>query len=182
MSRKAVLASLHEAAANGLSVSLPCFGILESLAMDGRMLDLHMSQASGVLTVVLADDPAVGYVGQHCGNENVRAVKRWRKPDATHGRLATAIWYGPRGEDGDEATMVERLGGSNFMVSEYQSIEGLLDDYDYDPQETILRSTTTISLPFTRLCPLMALRVAADIGIERLHMDGGLDERVSAIP
>jgi hypothetical protein len=59
--------------------------------------------------------------------------QQWRDPDvwspSKYGSFA--IWYGPAGPDGEQATMVEGA-DDHFTVTEYQNVVGLIDDPEAD--------------------------------------------------
>lgn len=70
----------------------------------------------------------------------VREDGRVRKPDVAWD--GGGIWYGPRGVEGDVATMVRRDGPGWWEVTEYQDVRGLIDDID--PTTPFLRSRCAV--------------------------------------
>lgn len=105
-------------------------------------------------------------------------VKKFREPDnyfSSDDYLGEwAVWYGPRGSEGDVATEVEKEVGG-YIVSSYQHVAGLIDDYDTD--FPYLKTSTFVDDEETT-----DIREAAFIGIERLDNQGGDEEMVAELP
>lgn len=105
-------------------------------------------------------------------------IKKFREPDdyfsAKDGTVKWATWYGPRGSEGDVATEVEKEVGG-YIVSSYQHVAGLIDDYDTD--FPFLKTSTWVDEEETS-----DIREAAFIGIERLDNQGGDEEMVAELP
>lgn len=100
------------------------------------------------------------------------AVERFRAPDVKVG-TRYAVWYGPGGRNAEQATEVEHEGyGNNWRVSEYQYLEGYVDDFD--PNFPFLRTTTSVEA--------RDAREAASLGVERIGHYGGDEETVESLP
>lgn len=104
--------------------------------------------------------------------------KRFREPDqcvfdATEQPI-WAVWYGKGGVEGDVATEVSKEVGG-WVVSSYQHLAGLIDDYD--PEYSFLKTTTWIDDKLTD-----DIREAAFIGIDQLDNSGGEEEMTESLP
>jgi len=116
----------------------------------------------------------------------------FREPDVfeDHGDLgAFAIWYGPDGPQGDDATFVETTGvGSDFTVIEYHNPAGEIDE----PEDNYL--TQTVVLDANQLARFAAhagllnlssvelLRYAARVGTREMFERGGDEGWASELP
>jgi len=68
-------------------------------------------------------------------------AKKWRKPDVWIDGYA--IWYGPGGAEGENATEVE-LDSMGIQISEYQYLPGLVDGVV--PGEEFLKTSTYLDI------------------------------------
>jgi hypothetical protein len=103
-------------------------------------------------------------------------IELWRTPDEHGGDWA--IWYGPGGADGDDATLVRHSGGGregseNFDVYEVHNATGEIEDID--PDSPFLVQSTFVEVP-SQGTMLKTMRAAAGIGVEQLSQHGGTED------
>jgi hypothetical protein len=118
--------------------------------------------------------------------------KRWRKPDVfdTYPDGARAIWYGPNGADGDEATeCIWDTPSQTFEVTEYQSIAGDFDEGTYDPDEPFSTQTTSFTIKAVMQAikdigenPTGIIMWAVSLGVAQLAYFGGAESMVDSLP
>ena len=119
------------------------------------------------------------------------SLEQWREPDDYNEWLA--IWYGPGGRDeAEQATKIEQEGGRRgWVVSEYQHLEGYVDDFDPDEPflvtETVVdRQETLDALAEAGLSEpedeLEIMRYAVAFGVAYLAERGGEESFDSELP
>jgi hypothetical protein len=117
------------------------------------------------------------------------SVQSWdgrpfRRPDVYSEGTGYAVWYGPGGREGENATEVE-TSGSGFDVTEYQYIGG--------PEEHFLQTRTWVDVDELTEAQRVRgqrlprteeewLRLAAGYGVARLFEYGGEEEMVDSLP
>jgi hypothetical protein len=180
----------------GGRLPLPCITVLEHLAQTRQILDASLDPATHALWIVVHSartsrgqhSPKRAMVLEtlrsHCPTDGLlNILELWRAPD--DGSSSAAVWYGPGGRR-NAATALEvsltrdREYEREFEVSNYQHVEGMLDEYD--PNEPYLRSRTNVILRFPRLDLPTALRAAAAVGTTALTLNPPEDDMVSSLP
>jgi len=122
--------------------------------------------------------------------------EKWRKPDefvdsSRPGLGVIAIWYGPGGPDGENATMVEWDGYDSIEVSEYQYLPGLVDEVITG--EEFLKTTAYLDtddvVDTLRRAGVRKpknneelLRWVAGLGVAHIAYWGGTEEYVDELP
>lgn len=119
----------------------------------------------------------------------------WREADVSEVESGYLIWYGPHGVDGDVATLIELVGDGDFEVSDFQGVEGLLEN----PEAPILKSTVYFGIDeldaavdsvegedaHIRLLGFSQdelLRFAVGYGIAKLAYSGGEEQFLDDLP
>lgn len=70
---------------------------------------------------------------------HIRVDQPFRKPDVDS--RGVYVWYGPGGEEGDNATETTKV-FRGWTVSEYQYVEGQIEDVD--PDAPFLKTSTVV--------------------------------------
>ena len=113
----------------------------------------------------------------------------FREPDEQVGD-SWAVWYGPGGVEGEHATEVESNGYNAFDVGQYVYIG---DSIDEEPEGDFEKTTAYVNFDFIannysvdinelEESPNLAIRWAAQAGIDRISNEGGDKEYVDDLP